>query len=352
MTHMLHDDTLDCMDAVVDIRVDPQITAADRSVDIDEVTAFHGIEAGAPGGGGVTVAVMDSGVDESHPVFDGRGVTVDHVDFTGRGEGDEVGHGTAVAGLIAQIAPEIDRIVSLRIFGKSGRGGLGPIGKAYRWLLGNQDRVDLVNMSWGATQRISQLDSLQNRLVQSGVRDVTAAGNTGERGGSPATAERAWGVGALTPTGDVTRFSSYNPQRDNPDTSALGKNVKLARASGTSMGRVVDSLWTVASGTSFAAPIQTGMAAAWASRGEEARAIDAMGVFEATADDVPGTPEDGQGRAVLTSALGYDGTGARIDATVWSLLGGPDWMQLDADLFTDGEYTANPAMLREALEKK
>ena len=49
-------------------------------------------------GNGVTVAVLDTGIDKEHEAF--RGVELVQKDFTGEGDGDEDGHGTHVAGTI------------------------------------------------------------------------------------------------------------------------------------------------------------------------------------------------------------------------------------------------------------
>lgn len=261
---------------------------------IEDVRRLHDVPRKGSTGEGVTVVAMDSGVDTSHPVF--SDVSVEQVDVTGDGKGDAVGHGTAVMGQITRIAPGAD-LLALRIFGSEGSTETNVILRAYEWLHANVDRYDLVNMSWGAKEPSKQLDRVHDRLVEKGVRDVTAAGNTGERAGSPGTAERAFSVGACTVEGKIAEFSSYNPERDNPDVAAIGKDTRLAQASGTTMGTDLEGPWVKASGTSFAAPEVAGMAAKLldARSGLAPRAV--MRAFEAGARNVPDQPKDGAGLA-------------------------------------------------------
>jgi subtilisin family serine protease len=261
-------------------------------------------------------------------------VNVEEHDFTGRGTGDEVGHGTAVAGLVSQLAPDAD-VVSLRIFGDSGRTGVKPIADAYEWLVDHADEVDVANFSWGARSNDEGLNALHRRLLAAGVQDVVSAGNTGAEGGSPATAEGAFSVGALTKDGAVTRFSSYNPNRDNPDVAAIGKNIKLARATGTSMGHVIDEHWVKASGTSFSAPITAGLASRYLSVADG----DVMTRFEASARNIPETPEDGEGIVDIGRALAGDEGKPTTDVRVWGLFG-LDVVLLDSDWFDSGRYEA------------
>jgi subtilisin len=77
-------------------------------------------------GKGVRIAVLDSGIDASHPVFGGRPLCDDiaivedgHKLKVVPGEGrDLFGHGTAVAGVIHEVAPEAE-IASIRVLGES-----------------------------------------------------------------------------------------------------------------------------------------------------------------------------------------------------------------------------------------
>lgn len=317
----------------MELRIDPNVTSAHSLATVEDVYGLHNADPDPDAtGDGVTVAVVDTGVDTSHDVFEE--VDVRQVDFTGYGEGDVVGHGTGVAGILAQLAPDVE-IVSLRVFGDSGRTGMQPIGEAYDWLVEHAGDVDLCNVSWGADRDVDNLNEEHQRILDEGVQDVVAAGNTGGRGGSPATAQGAFSVGALTVDGRVTRFSSYDPNRDNPDVAALGKDVRLARADGTSFGRVVDDDWVKGSGTSFAAPVTAGLVARYLSKHDGGVVEN----FEASARNIPGTPEEGEGVVDHGRAMKRAGGKSTTSASVYGVAGF-DFLVLEKDLFDSGSYEA------------
>lgn len=226
---------------------------------IEDVRRLHNIPQLAAPGEQQTVVIMDSGIDTSHPVFAETSVTQIDVTKTG-GSDDAVGHGTAVAGQVTRLAPAAD-LISLRIFGSEGRIKMNIILRAYEWLHKNHDQYNVVNMSWGNQKRSKRLDRIHTKLIEKGVRDVVAAGNTGAKSGSPATAKGAFSIGACTKDGKMAEFSSYTPNGDNPDVTAIGKDNRLAQATGTNMGKSLDGQWVKASGTSFAAPEVSGMIA-------------------------------------------------------------------------------------------
>lgn len=273
---------------------------------IEDVRRLHDVPDDDVTGRGVTVVAMDSGVDPDHPVFEG--VAIEQVDVTGSGEGDAVGHGTGVLGQVTRLAPDAD-LIALRIFGSEGRTKTNVIMRAYEWLHTHTDAYEVVNMSWGSSTRSKQTDRVHNELVEKGVQDVVAAGNSGEKGGSPATAERAFSIAACTEEGAIAEFSSYNPDRDNPDVAAIGKDNRLAQASGTTLGTALDGPWVKASGTSFSAPEVAGMVAKYLSVHAEALPEDIVSDFEAAARDIPDQPRDGSGLADYEAAASGDSSG-------------------------------------------
>lgn len=314
---------------------------------IEDVRRLHNVPADSATGAGQTVVAMDSGVDTSHPVF--GDASIEQVDVTGSGSGDDVGHGTAVLGQITRLAPEAD-LIALRIFGDEGRTKTNVIMRAYEWLHNHADEYDVVNMSWGAQQTSEQINRVHERLIRKGVRDVVAAGNSGEKGGSPATAEGAFSVGACTESGEMAEFSSYNPKGDNPDVTAIGKDNRLAQADGTTMGQQLSGPWVKASGTSFSSPEVAGMVAKYLANRPDATPKKILRAFESNARDISGQPRDGAGLVdYAATAKGTspptsppdrgDGHWPRTRVTVEDDAGG-DRLELDADWFDSGEYTA------------
>ena len=106
-------------------------------------------------GGGVRVALVDSGVDPSHPWF--ADVELRHVrverDRAGKGYqavpdggGDQSGHGTACAGIISRLAPGAV-LTSVRALGPDGRGSRDALIAALRYCI--RERYRVVNLSLG-----------------------------------------------------------------------------------------------------------------------------------------------------------------------------------------------------------
>src|SRR3954464_10439254 len=149
-------------------------------------------------GAGVPVAVVDTGVD---PTGDLAGQVVRAVDFTSEGDGtDRYGHGTFVAGLIAGtglhsngalegIAPDA-KLVSLKISGADGATDVTLVLEALEWLkdFASTYNIRVVNLSLGfaspQSYAIDPLDFAVERLWDTGITVVTAAGNGGNTPGT------------------------------------------------------------------------------------------------------------------------------------------------------------------------
>ena len=91
-------------------------------------------------GAGVTVAVLDTGIDATHPAFEG--VNLVQADFTGTGDGDEAGHGTHCAGTIfgrevdnirIGVAPGIDTALIGKVLDGNGSGSSDMLFAAIQW---------------------------------------------------------------------------------------------------------------------------------------------------------------------------------------------------------------------------
>lgn len=226
-------------------------------------------------GNGVRIAVLDTGVDTSHPDFAGRIAEVR--DFTGSTDGKDVdGHGTHVASIMAGsgaasggrykgVAPEATLLV----------------GKVCAGDECNESAL-LAGMQWAAEQgarvvnlSISQADTPGRDLVEEAIDElsakhgtlfVVAAGNDGDLGsgsvGSPSTADAALSVAAGTRDDGVGSFSGRGPRAGDaavkPEIAAPGVDITAARSSTSE--RPGDQ-YTQLSGTSMASPHVAGAAA-------------------------------------------------------------------------------------------
>ncbi|PLS07941.1 S8 family serine peptidase [Neobacillus cucumis] len=165
-------------------------------------------------GKGITVGVIDTGVDYTHPDLKRNYagghdlVDNDRDPMETLAVGKATIHGTHVAGIIAAngkikgVAPEA-KIVAYRALGPGGGGTTEQVLAAIEQAI--KDKVDIVNLSLGNDINGPDLPiSLAlNRAVDKGIVAVAASGNSGPNVwtvGSPGTASKAISVGASTPT--------------------------------------------------------------------------------------------------------------------------------------------------------
>jgi subtilisin family serine protease len=251
-----------------------------RRPTLDQSTAQIGAPAAwAAGrtGTGVTVAVLDTGIDATHPDLAGQ-VTA-QMDFVGDSTVDDlVGHGTHVASTIAGtgaasggkykgVAPG-----AKLLNGKVCAGSFCPesaILAGMLWAAESGARV--VNLSLGGADSpgADPLEEAVDALTeQYGTLFVVAAGNDGPAPGtvgSPAGAEAALAVGSVDRDGLVANDSSRGPRATDgalkPDVTAPGVGIVAARAANAGIGQPVDSHYLRLSGTSMATPHVAGAAA-------------------------------------------------------------------------------------------
>ncbi|MEA3559983.1 MAG: S8 family serine peptidase, partial [Candidatus Thermoplasmatota archaeon] len=152
-------------------------------------------------GKGVKVAVVDSGIDPSHPDIGGieGGVRISLDDkgeiILGQDGSDAVGHGTACAGIIRKKAPGV-RLYSVRIFDDEALSAEGKVlVEAIRWCVDH--RIHVINLSLGATRRelISPLRRVCDYAQEKGVMIVSAEHNEGVES-FPASFPNVFGVTA------------------------------------------------------------------------------------------------------------------------------------------------------------
>jgi subtilisin family serine protease len=226
------------------------------------------------GGVGIVVAVIDTGIDATHPALAGK--VIGGYDFVNDDADpmDDHRHGTHVAGIIAAESAEFTgvapgaRLLAYKVLNAEGRGTVsGVIAALERALDPNgdgdlSDRADVANLSLGDRGRPDDpLSRAVDNAVAAGLIVCVAAGNeeTFHRIGSPASAANAITVGASTfedGVNGVAYFSSRGPATQSgaikPDLVAPGRDI---RSTGLDHGYIV------LSGTSMATPHVAGYAA-------------------------------------------------------------------------------------------
>ncbi|MEU9450544.1 S8 family serine peptidase [Streptomyces sp. NPDC048277] len=228
-------------------------------------------------GKGVKVAVLDSGIDATHP--DVKNSIAAAKDFSGSGTTDDtMGHGTHVASTIVGSGAKSDgrykgvapgaRLLIGKVFDRGGTQESFLI-SAMQWATGQGAKV--VNMSLGGadTPGTDPLEKAVNDLSAStGALFVIAAGNSGPDAStvnSPGAAAAALTVAAVDGDDRLTSFSSRGPTADGdlkPDIAAPGWNIIAAKAAHGTEGDAVSTAGYVRmSGTSMATPHVAGAAA-------------------------------------------------------------------------------------------
>jgi serine protease AprX len=276
-------------------------------------------------GRGVTVAVIDSGIDTAHKAFGTR--VIFSKDFTGHNDAtDHYGHGTHVAAIIAGegsidsgyrgIAPGAS-LLNLRVLGDDGSGDESDVIEAIDWTVEHRREfnVRVINLSLGAPvlqpYRDDPLCEAVERAVRAGIAVVAAAGNYGRTadgktifGGitSPANSPFAIAVGAIDThaTADrsddtVAAYSSKGPTRYDlivkPDLAAPGSHIVSAEAASSLLatkyadhhisGRGTTAAMQL-SGTSMAAGVISGAVALLVDEHERLKPAEAKAILQVT----------------------------------------------------------------------
>jgi len=195
---------------------------------IDAVGAWRNlIDYGRPGAGGVVVAVLDSGVAyrsfgtrfRRSPDF-GRKQFVPGYDYVGRDRFplDEGGHGTHVAGTIAEKTGNgigvtglayNAKLMPVRVLGRNGEGFASHIAKGIRFAIAH--KADVINMSFNfeCGQRVPMVDEALRAAYERGIVTVASAGNLSadECVSAPATGPRVIGVSGSTEGGCLGNYA-------------------------------------------------------------------------------------------------------------------------------------------------
>jgi subtilisin len=235
---------------------------------------------GGATGAGVRVAIIDSGVEGSHPAVGGRlveSVTVEIVDEEAQVVPDEpvdlFGHATACAGIIVGLAPEVE-IVSVRVLGADLRG------KGVAFLAGLEWAVErgVQAMNLSLSSKSERLFPFFHETVdQAYFRNVALVSAVNNVPGLsyPSTFSSVFSVAAHATPDPETFF--YNPAPP-VEWGAWGVDVPVAWKDGGS---------TVATGNSFAAPHMAGLVARIQSKHPGLTPFEVKAVLAAIANNPP-----------------------------------------------------------------
>jgi len=250
-------------------------------------------------GGGVTVAILDSGVAADADLVQPDNRLLASVNFADtRLTSDPGGHGTHIAGIVAGngtrsggqftgIAPQAN-VVDVRVLGNTGSGRISSVIRGIEWVLAHRAayNIRVINLSFGAPARLSyRLDPMSAAVEiawRRGLVVVAASGNGGPARDTvltPGIDPYVITVGATDDRGTIGRgddmlawFSAWGSPDSNakPDLVAPGRRIVSLRVPGSALDTLFPERVVVAqngatyfrlTGTSMATAVVSGAAA-------------------------------------------------------------------------------------------
>lgn len=228
------------------------------------------------------IAVVDTGVDGSHDDLSGRLVAGYNAINPGSSSKDDNGHGTMVAGVAAAGtsngmgvagAAWLGRIMPIKVLNSDGAGEDWHIVNGIRWAAGHGAKV--INLSLGGFEDNPALRDAVAYATGKGALVVAAAGNFGaDIPVYPAAYPQVLAVGATDEGARLTDFSSWG---DWVDVAAPGFDI---------VGPWLNDEYYILAGTSFSAPLVSGIAALVRTKYRDASPADIHSRLRKTARDV------------------------------------------------------------------
>ncbi|NOX60747.1 MAG: peptidase S8, partial [Chloroflexi bacterium] len=272
------------------------------------------------GSSGVTIAIVDTGVDLTHPDLASK--IVAGYDFINNDNdpSDDEGHGTHVASIAAAASNNNEgvagvswgaQIMPVKTLDYTGSGSLSQVADGIRWAADNG--ADIINLSLGGSSASSTLESAVNYAYGKGALLVAAMGNE-YQSGNPTNYPAAYNhVLAVAATDDNDGHASYSNSGSHADVSAPGGD-PTSNSDGNPRHWIIGAYWRGYSpsgyawlaGTSQAAPHVAGLAALLLSVNSSLTPDQLESIIVDTAVDVqaPGWDEfSGYGRIDALAAV-------------------------------------------------
>ena len=258
-------------------------------------------------GTGVTVAVIDTGVDAAHPDLAGQVLPgADFVTDTTGVSSDPNGHGTHVAGTIAaltgngvgvaSVAPGV-KILPVRVLDANGSGYMSDAATGIVWAADHGANV--INMSLGATAQVEAVTNAISYARSKGVTVVAAAGNSRTSGSPTSWPAADPGVIAVAATDSADQVAYYSNQGSYVDVAAPGSSI-------LSTYPTAKGSYATLQGTSMASPHAAAVAALLKAYNPSLTPDQVEKAMESTAADLGTAGKDtdfGYGRIDAAAAL-------------------------------------------------
>ncbi|MEK4238874.1 S8 family peptidase [Paenibacillus sp. FSL H7-0714] len=200
----------------------------------------------------IKVAIMDSGIDEQHEDLKNTSIIQYNAVDLEEPVFDKLGHGTAIAGIIAAndnefglvgVSPHV-KILSIKVLNDEGKGEIESFVRGIEWAIDHD--ADIINMSFGIKRDDPQLKTAIEKALKHGVIVVAAVGNKmGSETEFPAAYKEVISVTGIDSTENIFSLAS----RGKVDFSAPGKDI---------LSLSPNDQYAVYNGTSFATAHITG----------------------------------------------------------------------------------------------
>ncbi len=268
--------------AELDMLVEPGAVPSDPSYS----SAWHLPKIGAPTawdttmGSSVTIAILDTGVDLTHPDLVGQLVPGWNFYNNNADTSDPHGHGTWVAGTaaattnngigIASVAGQA-LIMPIRIADANAYAYWSTVAQGVTWAADNGANV--ANVSYNGVSGSSSVQSAAQYMRNKGGVVIVAAGNSG-------------GLESISPNDALLTVSSTNSSDARSSFSSYGNYVDLSAPGEYILTTGVGGGYVRVQGTSFSSPIVSGVAALMMSVNSSLSPAQIDGILESTVDDL------------------------------------------------------------------
>lgn len=327
----------------------------------------------------VVVAIIDSGVDGTHPAikdnYRGKDASLAAYSWyntiTGKDGSQEIpsdsrGHGTHVCGTILGsrdnsllgVAPKA-KWMAVKVFDDDGETDNAKLIKAGQWIMApNGDpkyAPNVVNNSWGGNSTDGFYQDIVKAWRKAGIFPVFSAGNVsqfnngGENSiGTPASYPESYAVGAIRKDEHVAKFSlrgkSNYTDKWKPDIVAPGVNI---------LSSMPGNKYEILTGTSMAGPHVTGVVALMLSVNKDLSVDQIEKILNSTAtplkdEDYTSTPNHGYGYGKVNAALAVElakgqEKGNEVNDSSMAIFSGR--------LLAHGEDTQGPKLIHNPINK-
>jgi PKD repeat protein len=267
------------------------------------------VDSGAPDGAGVKVAVIDTGIDYTHPDLAVAG-GASFVDYTGVYM-DDHSHGTHCAGTIAGLDNSIGvigaapgaELYAVKVLDGTGSGSYSDIIAGIDWAV--QNGMDVISMSLGGSASSASLEQACRNAEAAGVLVVAAAGNSGNYAGT--------GDNVLYPArfDSVIAVAALDKANIRPYFSSTGPAVEIAAPGVSIRSTYPGATYSYKSGTSMACPHVSATAALILSANRSLSNHEIRDMLAQTAQDL-GMPSEWQGAGLVRADLAVAAAGNSV----------------------------------------